>query len=51
MMVWLIDYRGAVENAAPDEHDALRWVTAGEIADLALVHPSYRDLLDAALNA
>ena len=45
MTIWLVDYDGAVMNNAPDEHDELRWVTAEEIAGLALAHPSYVEFL------
>ncbi len=51
MTIWLVDYDGAVMNNAPDEHDELRWVTADEIAGLALAHPSYVDLLCRAMVA
>jgi 8-oxo-dGTP diphosphatase len=51
MTIWLIDYAGTVVNHAPDEHDELRWVTSDEIADLALAHPSYVELLGRAVHA
>ena len=45
MSVWVIDHDGAVENRAPAEHDELRWVTSGEVADLELADPAYVALL------
>ena len=42
------DWQGEPTNAAPEEHDDLRWFTAEEIADLALAHPETRARLQAA---
>lgn len=50
MSIWLIDYDGTVLNAAPEEHDELRWFRAEEIASLELAHDSYLDILAAALE-
>ena len=50
MSIWLIDYGGTVVNAAPDEHDELRWFTAEEIAGLDLAHNRYPEILAAALG-
>jgi 8-oxo-dGTP diphosphatase len=49
MSVWVVDHDGAVENWAPAEHDELRWVTTGEIAELELADPAYVALLARAL--
>ena len=45
MIVWLIDYDGPVMNAAPGEHDELRWFTREAIPTLELAHPSYNEML------
>lgn len=34
-------WRGEPRNAAPDEHDALRWFTGQELPGLRLADPSY----------
>lgn len=44
-------WSGEVENAAPDEHDALAWFDAHELAGLQLAHPSYAELLPKLLRA
>ena len=36
---------GRPRNAAPEEHDELRWFAAGELDGLALADPRYRQLL------
>jgi 8-oxo-dGTP pyrophosphatase MutT (NUDIX family) len=42
MQIWLIDgWTGTPVNAAPDEHDAIAWFQAGQLADLRLAHDSY----------
>ncbi len=51
MSIWLIDYGGTAVNAAPDEHDELRWFKAEEIAGIDLAHGSYLEILVAALGA
>lgn len=38
-------WTGEPMNAAPEEHDALRWFGPDEIAGLRLADPSYADLL------
>ena len=38
-------WTGRVVNAAPEEHDALGWFTAAELAALRLAHASYRERL------
>lgn len=50
LSIYLVDrWRGEPHNAAPDEHDDLRWFAAGDLADLSLAHPAYLDLLTTAL--
>ena len=51
MTVWLIDYDGPLVNAAPDEHDELRWFTREAIATVELAHPSYTEMLRGAFGA
>lgn len=49
LTVWLVT--GApdeITNAAPDEHDELRWFTPAELHGLDFPHPAYPDLLRAA---
>ena len=41
---------GEPTNAAPEEHDDLRWFRAGELADLTLAHPGSRSGLLHALR-
>lgn len=49
--VFIIDrWEGEPRNAATDEHDDMRWVGAGEIAQLDLAHPYYLQLLRRALE-
>jgi len=50
MIVWLIDYDGPLVNAAPDEHDELRWFTSESISTVELAHPSYETMLRNALG-
>ena len=51
LWAWLVEtWDGEVRNAAPDEHDALAWVSAGELAGLALAHPVYLRLLTEVLG-
>ena len=35
------DWRGTPVNAAPEEHDALEWLSLSDLPELALAHPSY----------
>ena len=51
LMIWLLDWDGVVVNDAPDEHDELRWMTADELRQVPLAHPSYVQLLTDALIA
>lgn len=49
MDVWVVDRSaGAPVNDAPDEHDALAWMTVSELAGLRLADPRLLQLLDAA---
>ena len=42
MQIWLVEvWTGTPVNAAPDEHDAIAWFEAGQLADLPLAHDSY----------
>ena len=46
LSAWVIrTWDGEVVNAAPEEHDELRWVDAAGLDALPLAHPGYRDLL------
>ena len=46
MRVWVVrDWTGDAANAAPDEHDAVRWFAPAEVQALSLAHPEYRALL------
>ena len=49
LTVWFIDYDGAIENRAPDEHDELRWVTLEEAREMALADERYVALIEQAL--
>ena len=51
LMIWLLDWDGAVVNDAPEEHDELRWMTSDELRHVPLAHPSYVQLLSDALIA
>lgn len=51
MDVWVIDHwSGAPVNTAPDEHDALSWVTAQELREVDLADPRLPQLVHAALD-
>ncbi|GAB3834278.1 NUDIX domain-containing protein [Dactylosporangium cerinum] len=42
LQIWLVDsWAGTPVNAAPDEHDAIAWFDATELAGLHLAHDSY----------
>lgn len=44
--VWVVTtWSGDVTNLAPDEHDALRWVSLDELPHLRLAHPAYSPFL------
>lgn len=46
MRVWLVEaWDGTPVNAAPDEHDAIGWFGATELAELRLAHESYPAML------
>ncbi len=38
-------WEGEPRNLQPEEHDELRWVTAGEARGPAPAHPSHADLV------
>jgi 8-oxo-dGTP diphosphatase len=45
MQIWLVDaWAGVPTNAAPDEHDAIRWFEESELALLQLAHDSYLEV-------
>lgn len=49
--IYLIDdWQNEPYNIAPDEHDQIRWTRPGELADLDLAHPSYKQVLERALT-
>ena len=51
MDVWVIDqWIGAPVNAAPEEHDALAWMSAHELHGLRLADPRLPQLINAALG-
>lgn len=51
LSVFVIDrWTGIVRNAAPDEHEDLRWVDLGELDALQLADESYPALLRRALE-
>ncbi|MEP6648720.1 MAG: NUDIX domain-containing protein [Lapillicoccus sp.] len=43
-------WRGEPVNAAPDEHDALGWFTAGELDGVSVADDRYQPLLDDAIR-
>ncbi|GAA1122225.1 NUDIX domain-containing protein [Arthrobacter flavus] len=44
--LWVVSkWSGIAANIATDEHDDLKWVSAGDIDGLRLAHPLYLDLL------
>ncbi|WP_430782249.1 NUDIX domain-containing protein [Actinoplanes sp. G11-F43] len=50
MWIWLVDaWTGVPANAAPDEHDDIRWFGASELPHLQLAHDSYLDMFTEAL--
>lgn len=52
MSIWIVDaWEGEIVNTAPDEHDAVRWFTADDIAGLNLAHSRYPELFQQALRA
>lgn len=51
MDVWVVDrWIGVPANLAPDEHDALAWMTSSDLHGLRLADPRLPRLLDAALG-
>ena len=43
-------WTGTPINTAPDEHDAIAWFQAGQLADLRLAHDSYLTTFTRALT-
>ena len=49
--IWLLDrWDGPVRNTAPEEHDALAWVSIDELSTRPLAHPAYLELLTGILR-
>ena len=47
LALWVVrSWDGEPRNLQPEEHDELRWVSAGEVRGLRLAHPVYAGLLD-----
>jgi len=47
LTLWVVrSWDGEPRNLQPEEHDELRWVSAGEVRGLRLAHPVYAGLLD-----
>lgn len=45
--LWLVsEWIGTPANLAPQEHDALRWVRAGDLTGLRFAHSASRDLIE-----
>jgi mutator protein MutT len=50
MHIWIVDsWQGDIMNAAPEEHDEIRWVDADDLVSLRLAHQSYADMLQSAV--
>ena len=50
MQIWLIEtWAGVPVNVAVDEHDAIAWFHANELAELRLAHDSYLSMFTAVL--
>jgi mutator protein MutT len=50
MRVWVISaWDGALVNTAPEEHDAVMWVSAHDVEGLRLAHDIYPSLIARAL--
>ncbi|GAB3542570.1 hypothetical protein GCM10027403_35420 [Arthrobacter tecti] len=43
-------WKGTLHNAAPDEHDELRWVSPGDAASMDLAHPEWLHLIEVTLK-
>lgn len=51
LSLWVVrSWHGHVANYAPDEHDALGWFAADELATIELVDPRYLGLLSSVLS-
>jgi ADP-ribose pyrophosphatase YjhB (NUDIX family) len=51
LTIWTVaGWRGDPTNAAPEEHDAIRWVEMSEIDSLRLAHPRYPELIRPAIG-
>jgi 8-oxo-dGTP diphosphatase len=49
--IWrIVSWDGVITNAAPEEHDAIGWFTAGEAAALDLADARYPELIRGALT-
>ena len=50
--IWRVDeWAGEITNAAPEEHDALRWFGGAEAQSLELADPQYPALIERVLGA
>lgn len=50
LSIWRVDqWSGVVVNAAPEEHDEMRWIRNDEVASLELADPAYVSLIAQAL--
>ncbi len=50
LSIWRVDqWSGIVVNAAPEEHDDMRWIRSDEVASLELADPVYASLIAQAL--
>ena len=51
LSIWRIaQWSGMVVNAAPEEHDEMRWIRSDEATSLELADPAYVSLIAQALN-
>ncbi len=52
LRVWLIDeWTGSVVNAAPEEHDEIRWFTSAQVEGIAIADEDYLSLISQATSA
>src|ERR1700729_1844242 len=52
LTVWVSRrWRGEVSNMQPDEHDAIGWFTAAQLAELTFADPGYLTMLRRLLSA
>lgn len=47
LRIWRLDtWRAEPVNRCPEEHDAIAWFGADDLAGLALAHPSYAEMIE-----